>query len=134
MKSRPLVDAHGELAHGLTMDHQRLSQLAELGRASGRDILTPLLHQFISNAAKQLDDLALAVGRRDHARVQLIAHTLKGAAANLGALGISAIAQELEYSARENASGQDILLAQLNAAVSTSAIWIDQHHPSTPIA
>jgi len=131
MKNRPQAAAGGEPKPDDAIDHQRLSQLAELGRASGRDILTPLLHQFIANAAKQLDDLALAVGKENHAQVQLISHTLKGASANLGINGIRVVAAELEDAAKNHAAGQDILLARLNAAVSTAGIWIDQHHPAS---
>ncbi len=72
--------------------------LAHFQSISGGDpeFQRELIEVFLEQAEKNLRDLEAALARGDAPAVALLAHTLKGAAANLGANGVRAAAFELE--------------------------------------
>jgi two-component system, sensor histidine kinase and response regulator len=76
---------------------------AGLSRVAGRpEIYAQLLHRFISGYADAAEHIEQCLSADDHAGAVLFAHSLKGLAANLGAMSVSAAAASLE-----TALGQD---------------------------
>jgi two-component system sensor histidine kinase/response regulator len=65
-----------------------------------REIVRIILSQFISSAEEELAAIADAAERNDMARFRLLLHTLKGAAATVGAVELSRNAAELEAAER----------------------------------
>ncbi len=94
--------------------------LAEaLDRAMGdAPFLQMLLNEYFQNLPKIIDSLRAAVTTQDTARIQNIAHTLKGMSANLGCSAISRIAARLEKAGEktESATSREIL-AELEQAI-----------------
>ena len=80
----------------LGFDWQRLNQLA----GEDPDFATELLAMFLQDAEESLARLDRAIEQRSLQAVEDLAHTLKGASANVGAGAILAVATQLEDTAR----------------------------------
>ena len=85
-----------------------LSMEETLDRMSGdRELLASLFQLFVSDAPKKLDRMAECAGDRDLFGVERTAHSLKGAAATVGAALLCEIAAETERAAKAG-SWQDV--------------------------
>ncbi len=84
--------------------------LANLG--GDPDLLKELLDFFLEIAPQQLDELDAAIAAGDVAGAGLQAHSMKGGAANVGAVRMAAIARELEMMAKGGALGGATALAE----------------------
>jgi HPt (histidine-containing phosphotransfer) domain-containing protein len=62
----------------------------------GRELLTRLVHSFLGRAPAEVAALVEAVTDGDAAEVERQAHSLGGAAGNIGAVGLAAVCAELE--------------------------------------
>jgi two-component system sensor histidine kinase/response regulator len=79
-----------------------------LRRALGREALyRDLLRRFVDQQPQSRRTLHDALAAGDHALVQRLAHTLRGVAANIGALHIAHLAGALEHAARAEASAAE---------------------------
>lgn len=73
-----------------------------LGRIGGdRDLAVMICQGVVEGAADTLDHLTQAIAANDAGAVQLQAHSIKGAAANIGAEALRAIAASMEALAKE---------------------------------
>ncbi|CAK0752768.1 two-component system, sensor histidine kinase and response regulator [Gammaproteobacteria bacterium] len=71
-------------------------------RLGGREIVfRKLLRQFISANLEVVEKIRAAFSENDLAQIRLIAHTITGAAANIGALAVSTAARSLEEAVKE---------------------------------
>ncbi len=77
-------------------DWQQLKQLA----GEDTDFEYELLEMFLKDAETSLRDLELAIARRSSQTIEEIAHSLRGASANVGACALALVARQLEHSAR----------------------------------
>jgi HPt (histidine-containing phosphotransfer) domain-containing protein len=77
---------------------------AGLSRLGDVERYTELLLRFVTTSGESLVALRRALDGRDFATARRLAHTLKGAAANLGAVALAAEAAAVEESARREAS------------------------------
>jgi signal transduction histidine kinase/CheY-like chemotaxis protein len=73
------------------------------------ETVTTLLQRFMSDAEKRLDDAEAALANGDGASLAREAHTIKGAAANLGLPAICEASQELERAAKAGDLSQSLL-------------------------
>lgn len=80
-------------------DWQRLKQLAD----EDTDFEAELLALFLQDAERSLKDLERAIASRRLQAIEDIAHSLRGASANVGASALALVASQLEQVAR---SGQ----------------------------
>ena len=74
-------------------DWQRLRQLA----GEDTDFEAELLAVFLSDAEGSLKELEKAIAHQDIQAVEEIAHTLRGAGANVGASALALTARQLEH-------------------------------------
>ena len=86
-----------------------------LHRCMGReDLARRLIGKFLSQASADMEELEKAIREQDAARLRLVAHRLKGSAANVSAEAVREIASRLEVLGREgNLATAPELLAQL---------------------
>lgn len=94
------MDASSLPEQGLAvLDDDIVRRLLEL-RASvsrpGENMLAELLRLFATDSATRIAALRTAVARDDDEAIRMMAHALKGAAANLGALRVVGLAHRLE--------------------------------------
>jgi len=75
------------------IDLRALERLRTLG---GGELLTNMVHLFISHAEPVLRDAEIALGRGDLEGVRRAAHSLKSSAANLGAYQVQNLAGTIE--------------------------------------
>ncbi len=79
---------------------RRLAELGEPGCSEDDELLAGLLRSFRDRAPTTLQALRAAMQSEDTALVEQLAHSLKGAALNIGANGLGAICQQIESSGR----------------------------------
>jgi len=82
-----------ELASSLEMNMEEFSEWAKL---------------FVETSAVDLDRLTDAIGKGDWLKAAEIAHSIKGAAANLGMANLCELARKIENEARENHLNQTV--------------------------
>ena len=73
------------------------------------ELFEELVGVFVEEHCEQAQAIARAAAGGEWKRVNALAHGLKGAAATLGALQISEIAQRIEHAAREPAQDADVV-------------------------
>ena len=76
--------------------------------AGDRELYEQILEIFFTEAERQIAQLEEAVANGEHRTVMQIAHSIKGAASNIGALRIQKVAFELEKIGNENRMGEAV--------------------------
>ncbi|MEA5462336.1 Hpt domain-containing protein [Leptothoe sp. PORK10 BA2] len=79
-----------------TFDQNQLEQLAGGDKAFEKE----LLQLFAADTENSLSQLAIAISMEDPSAVRSLAHYIKGASANVGAVGMAKIAAQLEALAK----------------------------------
>lgn len=80
----------------ISFDWNQLHQLA----GGDKDFEVELLDMFINDAESSVMQLSEAISTSNLAVVEDIAHYIKGASANVGALALSSVAAQLELQAK----------------------------------
>ncbi|MEL6228567.1 MAG: Hpt domain-containing protein [Cyanobacteria bacterium J06627_3] len=79
-----------------TFDQEQLEQLSGGDRAFQKE----LLQLFVADTDNSLSQLEMAISTENPSAVQAMAHYIKGASANIGAVGMSRTAAQLERLAK----------------------------------
>ncbi len=87
--------------NGDLLDAKMLQQLRELGERSGRDVLGKVVEHFLRQAPEDVSRMRAALEEGDAQKLRSLAHGLKSASANLGAVEFSASCARLESLTRE---------------------------------
>jgi HPt (histidine-containing phosphotransfer) domain-containing protein len=74
----------------------------ELKQMSGADFINELIDAFLEDAPNMLRGMRSALETGDVESFRRNAHSMKSNANTFGAVGLGALAKELEYMAREN--------------------------------
>jgi HPt (histidine-containing phosphotransfer) domain-containing protein len=131
-ESCPVASAAQEGGGSVVLDQETLDSLRSLGEGD-EDVLGPLVDLFESGATGQLADIEAAVERGDAQALSGIAHTLKGASRNLGAVLVGNIAAEIERRGNGGSAAEAELVSQLRAALATtSAAFRQERQKSGP--
>ncbi|MFJ7336598.1 response regulator [Streptomyces sp. NPDC101116] len=93
-----------------TSIEQRLDELRGAGTPAEHQLVDRLVDHFLVRAPEMTSALFHALGRHDAQEIADQAHSLRGAAGNIGAVGLAACCQELEEHAR---SGEPASLAEI---------------------
>ncbi|MCF1645369.1 response regulator, partial [Streptomyces indiaensis] len=88
---------------------QRLDELRGAGSPAEHELVDRLVDHFLVRAPEMTSALFHALGRHDSQEIADQAHSLRGAAGNIGAVSLAACCQELEEHAR---SGEPASLAE----------------------
>jgi len=103
-------------------DGSALTRIAEMERAKPRGLVRRVTTLFIEGSARHCEALRNAMAANDLGEIRAISHSLKSAAANVGALQLAGIAGELEHAAAEGrAETVAQLLDRLYPAVTRAA-------------
>jgi CheY-like chemotaxis protein/HPt (histidine-containing phosphotransfer) domain-containing protein len=84
---------------GPVLEYRTVEQLRRLTSGDGSSLLAKLIQVFLSDSARRLDALEVAIQQGNAVEVGMIAHTLKSASATLGATRLSARFGALERAA-----------------------------------
>ena len=90
---------------GPVLDRQALDRIRSMQQQGGPDILATVIELYLDGSRDQVQKIRDSVAASDTKGVCEAAHTLKSSSANLGALGLSSIAKQLELTRRESDSG-----------------------------
>ena len=124
MRSRALT-----LTGDDVLDPEVVEQLRALSQAGNSDLLAKLEASFARDTPVRLHALRAAVAGGDAEAVAFNAHTIKGSAANLGAVQVVAICRQIERPAGTRRGGiVEPLLAELEretalAQAASSRAW-----------
>ena len=83
------------------IDIETISQIQQLGKDLGRDLLSQVLGALLESLPERLDRLQELAEKGDGEGVKQLAHSLKGSAGNAGAIRLSQIFGELQDVATE---------------------------------
>jgi len=94
-RSASVARADGTEPVGPVLDTVIINRLARVGRAAGEDLVGQLTALFLDDAAVQVAAVRAALAADDAATVARVAHTLRGASANLGATRLAGLCAAL---------------------------------------
>lgn len=108
------------------VEEQVLDTTSALARVGGNnDFYQRMLDRFGTSLSRHLADLDAARAQQDFAAIAAVAHTIRGAAATVGATGLAAVAADLESAAGRGAADDAEQAAHAlrnSARVTTEAI------------
>ena len=87
------------LPHKPAFESSALQRIAALESANPRGLVQRVADLFVDSASRQQESLRAAIQRGDLGEVRKICHALKSSAANVGAMQLSVIAEEIERAA-----------------------------------
>ena len=97
-----LERSHGDtFGGGPVLDAATIAGLQDLGGEDDPGLLLELIDLFLEDAEERVNTIQEAIAKDDIETVGKMAHALKSASANLGALGFSESCRTLELTARE---------------------------------
>jgi HPt (histidine-containing phosphotransfer) domain-containing protein len=91
---------------------EELRQMAESGDS---EIVHEVLSIFQTDTAKRLQSLRAGLAANDAAQVKTQAHSIKGSASQVGALGMAAVCQRIENEAGAGSTELTRLVQELEA-------------------
>jgi HPt (histidine-containing phosphotransfer) domain-containing protein len=107
------ADGNGHTGPGDPLDPDVLAGLRELGDA---ELLAELVEMFVDDATSRILALRGTLEKDDAEAVERVAHTLKGSCANMGALRMAEVCEDLQEMGRSgDLSGASELVEQLEA-------------------
>jgi len=83
-------------ASGGPIDLSVIDRLRQLNQEGEPDVVREVFLLFLDDAPRRISAIAEAIGRGDADALQRAAHTLKGAAASIGATALQALCLEVE--------------------------------------
>lgn len=93
-------------------------ELVEMAKEAGSDTVIELLDIFQEDSKARLEELCRAIGNGDSGEIQSQAHSLKGSAAQIGALAVSRLCRQMEgLSKTGTAPEQRALYEEIAAAL-----------------
>ena len=108
------VPAPPDSAAGAALDMQQVDEL--LGLDDTGEVLADFIQMYTTQAPQRIAELGRALQQRDLKRVAQVAHSLKGASGNLGAIAVAAVAQRIEAAGHAgDPAGIDQLLREIGA-------------------
>ncbi len=93
------------------VDDRRINRepLAILRKMGGAALVQKVLQLFFENTPQQLEKIKTGMSKGDSDQIRHAAHSLKSAAANVGAVQLSELARAIEHAARYGLPGTDAL-------------------------
>jgi DNA-binding response OmpR family regulator len=118
---------------GASFDPRPLARLEQLERAAGQRVVSAIVASFLTDAPQRLGIIGAALDGDDRATVRLVAHSLKGGSAQLGAVGFAELARRLEEGALEISADQGrALLAEMTAELERLAAALAPYTAAEP--
>jgi two-component system sensor histidine kinase RpfC len=123
----PLQETGTESGLSAVINENALHQLTMLGQ--GKDnFLNLVIHGFISETEKLIEDMRIAVANRDYAELKELAHTIKGSAGNVGAEALHQLCGTImQSSSAELQSTATELFRQVQSCFKSTRVMLLQH-------
>lgn len=82
------------------IDQQAIENLRALNPGDNDEFLREIANIFLEDTPQRIAELDQSLAAGDVPKFTRAAHSIKGSSANLGAIGLRAVAEELEHQAR----------------------------------
>jgi signal transduction histidine kinase/ligand-binding sensor domain-containing protein/CheY-like chemotaxis protein/HPt (histidine-containing phosphotransfer) domain-containing protein len=102
-------------AEPISLDPSFVDRLRRLEATTGREVVRPFIDDFLLEAPRRVAAIHRAVADGDSDALVFIAHSLKGTSAQLGAVRLASLCQELEGLGRSETFESPQLVAALTA-------------------
>jgi HPt (histidine-containing phosphotransfer) domain-containing protein len=100
--SQPASETTGK-AEPAVLDVSALATIRSLERPGSSDLLKRVIDRYSADAPRLVETLRTAAANADAYALQVAAHTLKSASANVGAVSLAGMCKELEITGRNGA-------------------------------
>lgn len=87
------------------IDPQAIENLRALNPGDNDEFLREIAGIFLEDTPQRIAELDQSLAAGDAAKFTRAAHSIKGSSANLGALGLRAVAEKLEHQSRTDGLG-----------------------------
>jgi two-component system, sensor histidine kinase and response regulator len=94
------------------LDPEALAEIAQLSKASGRNVLRKLVNDFLSDLSGRIDSIKATLDSNDLRKLAAQVHPLKSASAALGAQQFSVLCAKVEESARAGNTDDSVSLVR----------------------
>ena len=91
------------------------------------DNFSYLIDTYISDTTKRVEQLNAAIETENWDEVRTIAHVMKSSSANIGALELSDISQQIEHDSVYNTKGIKIIYARLRAEFNAVILCLNKN-------
>ncbi len=96
------------------IDPEAINNLRSLGSDDDDSFLREIVTLFLEDTPKRFEELQASHAAGDTIKYARAAHSVKGSASNLGAMRVRAVAEKLEYAAKQSGlAGLESLQADL---------------------
>ena len=104
------------MADSSVIDPQAIENLRALNPGDNDEFLREIAGIFLEDTPQRIVELEESLAARDTAKFTRAAHSIKGSSANLGAMGMRAVAEKLEHHARtEGLEGVTALVSEVKS-------------------
>ncbi|MDH3284012.1 MAG: response regulator [Acidobacteriota bacterium] len=111
------------------IDESVLDRIRAMQRSGRPDIVVRLVGIYLENAPVMIDELRLAVRDQEAELIGTVAHKLKSSSADVGALGLSRMAAEMERRGRHGVfSGTEALMSSIEEAFHTVTDYLEANY------
>jgi signal transduction histidine kinase/CheY-like chemotaxis protein len=115
LQTSGMLPSHASAAADAVIDEKAIDKIRQLQRDNSNSILRKIIGLYFENAPLQLQTLQQARQQNDLKALQMAAHSLKSASANLGATQLAATCRKLETEHAQLAPNElDSLIIQLD--------------------
>lgn len=109
------------------INHNALDNIRALAGEGSENLLNQIIEIFLNDMPEKISQLEQAHQQQDLGNLRAIAHSMKSASANLGAMRVSALFKELENAGRSNEPEDvPVLLERLNREYKTLEPFLKQ--------
>jgi signal transduction histidine kinase/DNA-binding response OmpR family regulator len=115
----------------LTLDARVLEKIRKI--SPGRELLHEVITLFLANSPASLRELIDGLGRADEPMRRRAAHALKSSCANLGAVRLSKLCEEIELSARDGTALRESMQSELMAEYELVARALEELLQAQPV-
>ncbi len=84
------------------IDSESIENLRALNPGDGDEFLREIISIYLEDTPQRIAELEQSLASGDVARFTRAAHSVKGSSANLGAMAVRQVAQELEHQSNKN--------------------------------
>ncbi|MBW8877746.1 MAG: response regulator [Acidobacteria bacterium] len=109
------------------LDPAYLDSLRRLGELTGRPLVQEIVARYLAETPRRLERLRDALLRADAEALTFVAHSLKGSSAQIGAVRVAALSDELEQKGKDADLGDAAnLLAELERELERTVPLLEQ--------
>ena len=117
------------MAEPLLIDPQTIENLRQLNPGDNDEFLREIVGIYFEDTPRRIVELEQSLTTGDQAKFTRAAHSVKGSSANVGAMAVRAVAEQLEHKSRHGLVEVTGLIAALKAELARAQAEFDRLLP-----